>query len=469
MKKLILFVLFILFYDSAIAQFNIASDDSPGKFMKGFQQFTRKNPNADSAYYCIQKLHSRQEFYRFFEMTLYSDLADNLIQKDLSKLDSTKVVEAIIKQVLYQQILAKIMADTSKNLVAMVKPIAFLSKIQNSQKNVLASKKLTQEFINTQLKSNLIYTNKTGTFGLLIYRIISKQNALKPLAEQLFARVSNYLKSNQIPLTDSIKRTELNKRAWHRYMYAYVNFVKANETKDLVKKRNFLKLASLYSPDHIDQVNDSYIYDSSLLFGVEKKGFKDDYLDFIETNNPDKTKILATLLSMTLLDPTNKNRLEAYYKKYNSLGKRFEDYWQEAVSNTGKIAPDILLSQLDTKIFSSKALLGKWILLDFWGTWCGVCVAEHPDLQKLYDAFMLSPNKDVKLLTIACRDTPEKVLAYMQKKKYSFPVAMSDDKIEKQFVLDGYPTKVLISPKGKYITIPLGIDWVNFVKQYTNL
>ncbi len=469
MKKLILFTMSMFFYGNAIAQFNKYSSESPGKYMKGFQEFTVKNPNADSAYYCIQKLNSREEYYRFFEMTIYSDLAQGLIQKDISKLDSMKVIEVTKKQILYKQILEKIMTDSSKRLVVMAKPILFLSKIQDNQNNVLESKKLTQEFINTQLLPTLIYTNKTGTFGLLIYRTILKQNVLKPIAEQLFARISSHLRNNQIILTDSINRADLSRRAWHRYMYAYVNFVKANETKDLVKKRDFLKLASLYSPDHIDQVNDSYIYDSSLLFGVEKKGFKDDYLDFIEANNPNKTKILATLLSMSLLDPTNKNRLETYYKKYNLSGKSFEDYWQDAVSNTGKTAPDVSLSQLDTKIFSSQELSGKWILLDFWGTWCAVCVSEHPDLQKLYDAFILSPNKDVRLLTIACRDTPEKVLTYMQKKKYSFPVAMSDDKIEKQFALDGYPTKVLISPKGKFITIPLGIDWVNFVKQYTNL
>lgn len=469
MKMLFLFALLMLFQGSITAQFNKYSKESPGKYFKGFQEFTVKNPNADSAYYCIQKLNSREEFYRFFEMTMYSDLALGLIQKDFNKLDSTKVIEVTKKQLLYQQILAKIMTDTSKRLVAMAKPMFFLSKIQDNKNKVLESKKLTQEFINTQLQPNLIYNNKTGTFGLLIYRIISKQNALKPLAGKLFERISNHLKNNQILLNDSIKREELNKRAWHRYTYAYVNFVKANETKNLIRKEEFLKMSYNYSPDYIDQVNDSYIYDSKLLFGFEKKSFNDEYLDFIETNNTDKTKILATLLSMSLLEPTNKDRLKVYYKKNDSTRKSFDDYWAEAVNDNGKIAPDILLSELDTQKFSSKEFSGKWILLDFWGTWCAGCIAEHPNLQNLFDTFMHSSDKNITLLTIACQDTPEKVLAYMQRKKYSFPVAMSDSKIEKNFTVYGYPTKVLISPKGKYITIPGGTDWVNFVKQYTNL
>ena len=456
-------------YGDVDAQFNKLAKESPGKYMKGFQEFTGKNPNADSAYYCLQKLNAREEYYRFFEMTMYSNLADGLIRKDLSRLDSARIIQEDKKKILYTQVLTKIMADSSKKLVEIAKPIWYFTKIQDSHTDVLESKKLTQEFINTQLLPNLICANKTGTFGLMIYQIISKKSALKPLAEQLFTRVSNHLKNNQIFLTDSITRAELSKRAWHRYMYAYVNFVKANEAKDLVKKEYFLKMASNYSPDHLDQVYDSYVYDSSLLFDIEKKGFNDDYLNFIESNNADKTKILNTLLSISLLEPTNKDRLKAYYKKYDSSGKSFDDYWKIAVNNSGKVAPNVSLTQLDTKVFSSQEWSGKWILLDFWGTWCAGCVAEHPDLQKLYDAFILSPNKDITLLTIACQDTPEEVLTYMQKKKYSFPVAMSDNKIEKKFALTGYPTKILISPKEKYITIPGGTDWVNFVKQYTNL
>jgi hypothetical protein len=33
----------------------------------------------------------------------------------------------------------------------------------------------------------------------------------------------------------------------------------------------------------------------------------------------------------------------------------------------------------------------------------------------------------------------------------------------------GYPSKFLITPQGKYLIVPYGIDWVNFVKQYSNL
>jgi hypothetical protein len=67
---------------------------------------------------------------------------------------------------------------------------------------------------------------------------------------------------------------------------------------------------------------------------------------------------------------------------------------------------------------------------------------------------------------VACRDTEQKVTTYMTTKKYSFPVAMSDNKIEKLFKVPGYPTKILITPTGKYITVPFGIDWVSFVNNY---
>ncbi len=147
----------------------------------------------------------------------------------------------------------------------------------------------------------------------------------------------------------------------------------------------------------------------------------------------------------------------------------FNNYWIEAIDINAKIAPSISLNLLDKKLFSSKKLLGRWILVDFWGTWCRPCREEHPDLQKFYQSIVLkNPNK-ISLLTIACRDIDKNVRAYIKEKNFSFPVELSDNKVENIYSVQGYPTKILITPKGKYITVPSGTDWINFVKQYCDL
>ena len=84
------------------------------------------------------------------------------------------------------------------------------------------------------------------------------------------------------------------------------------------------------------------------------------------------------------------------------------------------------------------------------------------------DVAKTQPEK-FKLFTIACRDTIARVNEYMQQEHYSFPVAMANSSIVKEFNVKGYPTKILITPQGKYVKIPFSSDWLQFIKQYTGL
>jgi hypothetical protein len=52
---------------------------------------------------------------------------------------------------------------------------------------------------------------------------------------------------------------------------------------------------------------------------------------------------------------------------------------------------------------------------------------------------------------------------------YARKVAMADKNIEHNFNVEYYPTNILITPKGKYIKIPSGADWINFIKNYCDL
>jgi hypothetical protein len=97
------------------------------------------------------------------------------------------------------------------------------------------------------------------------------------------------------------------------------------------------------------------------------------------------------------------------------------------------------------------------------------CRQEHPDLQAFYDSTVVQHPGKISLLTIACRDNQEKVLAYMAEKKFSFPVAMAEQNIEKKFAIQSYPTKILITPSGKYITVPINQSWQTFIKKYCDL
>jgi len=467
MKKLLITGLCLLLISNAIAQ-GASQSENPGEYFNKFQQFLYTTPNADSAFYFAKKLGSNNNYALLFRSLLHESFAQAFIQRKVNeaeKSDNSKY------ELLSSEILQKMISDTTALILETVTPIYLWKTIQDNKNNVSALDTLANKFLTTQLYTGDIYKNKAGRYGILIYQLISDYPALKPTAEKIFTRIYSDLKNNQITATDSTSRADLDKRAWYRYLFAYTNYLQANQTNDTNKKVEYLKTAYDYSPDLIDKNRQSaYFYDMVFLFaGEEKPTFKNDYLTLLTISSNDKVKILSTLLEIALVEPEYKNQLKNYYNSNNTKGRTFDKYWIEAINSNAKAAPSFLFFTLDQKLFSSKQHKHKWILIDFWGTWCAPCREEHPEMQKFYDSTILYNSQKISFLTIACRDSEEKVRTYMNENHFTFPVALSDGKIENIYPVQGYPTKILITPQGKYVIVPFGVDWVNFVELYCDL
>jgi RNA polymerase sigma factor (sigma-70 family) len=119
----------------------------------------------------------------------------------------------------------------------------------------------------------------------------------------------------------------------------------------------------------------------------------------------------------------------------------------------GQVMPDLTATTLDGKPFSLKDCRGKWVLLDFWGTWCGPCVAEEPTLKDAYDGW----SRDGRLLIVSASvdDTREQVAKEVAAKQLNWTqlVLGSRDQtdVPQRFGVEGYPTILLISPEGKLV------------------
>lgn len=55
----------------------------------------------------------------------------------------------------------------------------------------------------------------------------------------------------------------------------------------------------------------------------------------------------------------------------------------------------------------------------------------------------------------------------MNKNNYTFPVSEINNQITQLFKVSSYPTKILISLDNKYLKIPFGVNWKEYMKNYT--
>ena len=135
-------------------------------------------------------------------------------------------------------------------------------------------------------------------------------------------------------------------------------------------------------------------------------------------------------------------------EKYISTTKKNSNA-RKAVGNDtitiGTQMPELGLKDLDGKVLEFKSLRGKYVVLDFWGSWCTWCIKGFPKLKEYYAKY----SDRMEIVGIDCNDTPEKWRAAVEKHKVPWLHVRSDDGIaEAKFRIKGYPYKVLISPEG---------------------
>lgn len=122
----------------------------------------------------------------------------------------------------------------------------------------------------------------------------------------------------------------------------------------------------------------------------------------------------------------------------------------------GAVAPDFTLKDLQGKDLTLSSLRGKYVVLDFWGSWCGWCIKGIPDMKKYYEKY-----KDrMEILGVDCRDTEEKWKAAVEKHELPWLHVRNTDEadITIKYGIQGYPTKIVIDPEGKVAKIVVGED-----------
>lgn len=179
-------------------------------------------------------------------------------------------------------------------------------------------------------------------------------------------------------------------------------------------------------------------------------------------NNWDK-RLSAFLLSRQPLDTFGK-----YYEKLkpvvkngifkNVLDKRLTKFKKhEKVKEAkkkvtkGEKAPDFSLETIKGNEFTLSSLDEKYVVLDFWGSWCSWCIKGFPKMKSYYKKY----KEEVEFVGIACKDTKKEWKSAVKKHDLNWIQVYNNSELSSnvsvKYGIEGYPTKFILDKNKKII------------------
>ncbi|MBQ7181322.1 MAG: redoxin domain-containing protein [Bacteroidaceae bacterium] len=167
---------------------------------------------------------------------------------------------------------------------------------------------------------------------------------------------------------------------------------------------------------------------------------------------PDSLEVALGLLSDKVKNGPMKSFLE---NSLRDIRAQIEaDREAEALQAPGREVPDFTLKDINGKDLTLSSLRGKYVVLDFWGSWCIWCIRGVPKMKEYYEKYA----GKFEILGIDCSDTEEDWKAAV--KEHGMPwlhvYNPKDSELLSQYGIQGFPTKIILDGEGKIVKTVVG-------------
>lgn len=128
-------------------------------------------------------------------------------------------------------------------------------------------------------------------------------------------------------------------------------------------------------------------------------------------------------------------------------------------------AENFTFQDIQGKTHTLAGYRGKWVLVNFWASWCPPCLDEIPDLVTLHDKHK---NKDLVVIGVAMNyKNPKEIARFVDDYFISYPIILGNSKLAAQVgSIDGLPSTYLYNPKGKLVARHIGALTGKSVESY---
>lgn len=164
------------------------------------------------------------------------------------------------------------------------------------------------------------------------------------------------------------------------------------------------------------------------------------------------------LVSTYILSRLERDTVEKYVDLIEPEARKSK-YWkrieQKVAFNkilvVGMHPPEIAEEDLNGIQIDLEKFKGRYVVLDFWGSWCGPCLRGIPNMKRYYEKYI----EEVEFVGIACNDNESDLRKAIEKYdlKWTQILNKNDNDLSTKFGIEAYPTKIILDQDGKIVGI----------------
>jgi len=313
-----------------------------------------------------------------------------------------------------------------------------------------------------------------------LHQYIEKVTSTRPTATSREEFIANLTKQQQAAMEASTKLLEMTDITDEQAITAVKTKINAlrllarlgdEEAEDQLAKfseslkndprpaiANLIKLQTLAAglrelPSATEQQRDEYMAEFN------------EYLDGLKAISRDELTLAMTLGNVLENVGANQDAAALYQnigelaaasddEQIKSYGERFEGMARRVDLPGNKIK--VFGPLLNGEQVNWEDYRGKVVLVDFWATWCGPCIAELPNVKQSYETYH---SRGFDVIGISLDDDKEKVKEFVEQREIPWPTIYDpksngwDNPLARYYGISGIPTAILVDKQGKVVSL----------------